>query len=244
MTSSLRNIYLFQRLSDARLHEVEAALKRRSLQPGEVLFEMGDPGDALIIVEEGEIAIYAPDDDHPGEEPPLRLFGPDEALGEMSLIDHQPRSLSARAAGGPAVVRLLALEDFRRFLAEDPDLAMAVMEGLSDRIRYTTDFLTEVREWVERVSAGDYEHTPDPNEASSYDDEALSTLAQDFATMATRVKQREERLKREIVKLQIEIDEQKRREEVETITNTDFFMDLKSKASEMREAMKDDDAAE
>ncbi len=33
-------------------------------------------------------------------------------------------------------------------------MALAVMGGLSDRVRYTTQFLNEVREWVKRIAEG------------------------------------------------------------------------------------------
>src|SRR5687768_14663913 len=116
MTSALnlRKIYMFNHLSDERLAEVEAVLKRRELKAGEVLFNMDDPGDELYIVESGQVAIYAPNANNPGEEKPIRIFDQNDALGEMALIDRKPRSLSARALK-PSVIKALGLSDFQRF---------------------------------------------------------------------------------------------------------------------------------
>ena len=59
----LKNIQLFNRLPDETLAGIYSNLKSRSLSTGEILFNQGDPGDQLIIVEEGKIAIFAPVDD-------------------------------------------------------------------------------------------------------------------------------------------------------------------------------------
>src|SRR5574341_288149 len=257
-TFSLRNIYLFAHLSDARLSQIAPVLERRTLKKGDVVFNRGDAGDALFLVEQGQLAIFAPDPANPGEEKPIRLFHKEDALGEMALIDHQPRSLSARAEQD-SVVLVLKDSDFRRFVSEDADLAFAVMEGLSDRIRYTTDFLGEVRAWVGKVTQGEYQNEAFVSEVQGwvkqiaegqydeamqaparYRDETLARLAADFAHMAARVKEREDELKREIVQLKIQIDESKRAEEVNRIQQSEFFQSLQAKARQMRQSDSDD----
>jgi len=73
----------------------------------------------------------------------------------MALIDRRPRSLSARTVE-PTHLLVLRGDSFRRLVRDDPAVALAVMSGLSDRIRYTTEFLSQVRHWVGRMSAGKY----------------------------------------------------------------------------------------
>jgi CRP-like cAMP-binding protein len=259
MTSALtlRKIYMFTHLSDERLAEVEAVLKPRELKAGEVLFNMDDPGDELYIVESGQIAIYAPDATSPGNEKAIRIFDQNDALGEMALIDRKPRSLSARALK-PSLIKALGLADFQRFVQEDPAFSMSLMEGLSDRIRYTTDFLAEVKTWVGRVSSGEYNdpafvgqvrkwmqniadgnyeqhHMGDGESSNHYTDETLSALAAEFATMTAKVQQREEELKQQISELKIAIDNSRREEEVKRVTQTKNFEDLRARAKAMRE---------
>jgi len=149
------DVPLFRRLSPDRLAEVAGELETRTLDAGQILFSRGDAGDELFIVHDGCVAIFAPSPDRPGEERPLRLFRAGDLLGEMALIDGRPRSLSARAVES---THLLALsgDSFRRLVGDDPAVALAVMGGLNDRIRYTTEFLSQVRHWVGRMSAGKY----------------------------------------------------------------------------------------
>ena len=229
--TGLKTILLFNRLPETALNEVAAALKSRTLADGEVLFTMGDPGDELFIVNAGRIAIYTPNPQKPGDEHPIRIFEAGEALGEMALIDNQPRSLSARALE-PAEVLILTGDDFRRLLRAYPDMALAVMAGLNDRIRYTTDFLSEVREWIQRVAAGQY----DRRFAASkdYQDHSIESLAAEFAQMAAQVHQREEELRKEVMELRIEIDEVKRRRQTEEITETEDFKELLKQARSRR----------
>jgi hypothetical protein len=136
---------------------------------------------------------------------------------------------------------------------EDSDLAFAVMYGLSDRIRYTTEFLNEVRSWVGRVTQGDYasdnfldevrgwvqQVTEGEYEESfqpvKYKDQTLATLAAEFAKMAAKVQEREKELQREIAQLKIEVNEAKRSEEVAEIKESEYFRSLQAQVKAMRE---------
>jgi CRP-like cAMP-binding protein len=252
-TASLRNNYLFSHLSDQRLSEVEASMKSRQLQAGEILFNMGDPGDELYIVADGKIAIYAPDTQSPGKEKPIRIFEKDEALGEMAVIERKPRSLSARAVE-PSRVLAFGVDAFRSLIQEEPEMAFAVMKDLSDRIRYTTNFLNEVRTWVGRVTNGEYSENADfadevrgwmsniaqgdyesaEKAAAAYRDETLSTLAAEFAHMAAEVKHREDALRQEIVELQIQIDEEKRKLDLSRVKSAMNLDAIREQAARLR----------
>src|SRR4030042_2744683 len=96
LETTLKQMTMFSQLPNAALAEIAAALQPRRLAAGEILFNQGDPGNELIIVEEGSIAIFVPTEGAPGEGQPIRIFRPGELLGEMALIDRKPRSASAR----------------------------------------------------------------------------------------------------------------------------------------------------
>ncbi len=52
--------------------------------------------------------------------------------------------------------------------------------------------------------------------------------------MVTKVREREESLKKQVVEMQISIDEAKRAREVEEITNSEFFTELQEEAQMIR----------
>ena len=105
MTISLGSMALFAELPPEAHAEVLAALHPRRYPAGTIIFNQGDPGDELLIVEDGEIAIFAPTTG-PAVGQAIRIFKPGDVLGEMALIDQQPRSLSARAESDAAVLAL------------------------------------------------------------------------------------------------------------------------------------------
>jgi class 3 adenylate cyclase/CRP-like cAMP-binding protein len=228
----LRNVPMFERLSDDVLSEVEGALRLRSFEAGEVLFNQGDPGDGLFIVRTGRVAIYTPDAEHDGDERPIRIFEAGEVLGEMALIDDQPRSLSARALEESTVL-VLSGDEFRRLLARQETLALGVMAGLNERIRYTTDFLGEMRQWVQRIGAGEYDRALASDR--TYEDRSIAALAAEFARMAVQVKEREEALRRQVRRLSIQIDQAKKDRQVEEIVESDYFQSLRAQAKKLRE---------
>ena len=233
MNEALKKIDLFQPLPDEILERVSASLNRRSLEAKEILFNLGDPGDELIIVESGQIAIYAPTPGDPKAGQAIRLFQPGDVFGEMALIDQKARSLSARAEI-PSTILTLGREEFLGLLQENNDMVLGVMGGLNDRIRYTTDFLSQVRDWVQRIANGNYQAEDILKSSDQYQDKTLVTLAAEFAQMASRVQEREEELRKEVALLRIEVDETKRRAEVAKITASEEFLSLKEKAKLMR----------
>jgi methyl-accepting chemotaxis protein len=68
----------------------------------------------------------------------------------------------------------------------------------------------------------------------------IGRLAQVFDQMARQVRAREERLKRQIKELSVQIDPGKRRRQVSEITETDYFRDLQRRASELRGGSRED----
>jgi len=68
----------------------------------------------------------------------------------------------------------------------------------------------------------------------------IGRLAEVFDQMARQVRAREERLRREIKELSVQIDPDKRRRQVSEITETDYFRDLQRRAAELRGGGRDD----
>jgi hypothetical protein len=56
--------------------------------------------------------------------------------------------------------------------------------------------------------------------------------------MAEQVKVREQRLKEQVRSLKVEVDQERRRKEVQEVTDSDFFRDLEGRAAEMRRRAK------
>jgi CRP-like cAMP-binding protein len=94
---------------------------------GSVIFEEGAPGNEMFGVIEGEVEIRTP-------RGAVFKLGPDDTFGEMSIVDHSPRSATALAITDAK----LAVIDQRRFLFlvhETPMFALQVMGNMAQRLR-------------------------------------------------------------------------------------------------------------
>ena len=76
--------------------------EQRKLVKGQILFEEGDAGTEAFLISSGAIEIYR----RGAIEQSLATLGPGELLGELSLIDDQPRAASARAADNSVLIVL------------------------------------------------------------------------------------------------------------------------------------------
>jgi methyl-accepting chemotaxis protein len=94
--------------------------------------------------------------------------------------------------------------------------------------------LTQV---AELIGEGDYDQDLSSLSKGRFRDE-ISTLSDVFKIMVDKVYQREQKLRRQVEELRIEIDEVKRAKQVEEIVETDFFRELRTKAQTMRERSK------
>ena len=65
-------------------------------------------------------------------------------------------------------------------------------------------------------------------------EDALGQLARTFVRMAREVRAREERLRREVSELRIEIDRTRQERQVAEITETDYFRSLRDRAADLR----------
>jgi DNA-binding response OmpR family regulator len=105
------------------------------------------------------------------------------------------------------------------------------------------EYLEQVGHVIDAATALEEERfDPADLETVATRDDALGVLARSFARMAGEVRAREERLRREVAELRIEIDEAKQAQRVAQITGTDYFRDLRGRAAELRRLMDEDPA--
>jgi CRP-like cAMP-binding protein len=105
-----------------------------NLKPGEVLFEEGKLGDAAYLIVEGTIQISRL---HNGKSVSLATVQRGEIIGEMSLIDHQPRMASAVAVEACKLVRISDknLKERMSKLAENDQVLHFLIKTLVRRLR-------------------------------------------------------------------------------------------------------------
>jgi CRP/FNR family cyclic AMP-dependent transcriptional regulator len=128
----LRSVPLFASFPEEPLRLLAAVTTRRSATRGSIIIAAGDPTESLFIVLSGRLKVMMSDSD--GKEVILTILGPGEFFGEMGLIDDSPRSASVVAIE-PCELMAITRRDFKKCLAENFEMAMAVMRGLVRRLR-------------------------------------------------------------------------------------------------------------
>jgi CRP-like cAMP-binding protein len=76
-------------------HESGRIADRRTYQKGALIFKDGAPGDAVYVIESGNVAIVKTN--AAGEETVLRRLGPGEVFGERAVIEKTDRTAAAIA---------------------------------------------------------------------------------------------------------------------------------------------------
>ncbi len=134
----LTQVPLFAGLSGEQLDALAVFLRRRRYPKGSVIFQQGDPGTTLYLIETGEVKLTLTSTQ--GKEVILALLGPGGFFGELSLLDGEPRSANAMAR---VACELLALEreHLLRFLESQSRASASLLAALSRRLRRTTDLV-------------------------------------------------------------------------------------------------------
>ncbi|MBU0483061.1 MAG: cyclic nucleotide-binding domain-containing protein [Proteobacteria bacterium] len=92
---ALVKVPLFDHLSKRELRIVTGIIHHRTYQEGEFVFQKGQPGAAMFIIDEGEIEIVDPDQDEKCNV--IARLGENTFFGELALLDDSPRSATAVA---------------------------------------------------------------------------------------------------------------------------------------------------
>lgn len=137
----LRAHPFFATLDAAALAQIVSRLQRRAYGAGDMIFQRGDAGDALYIVESGAVRLAR--DSAQGREFTVRLAGPGEIFGEIAIIDGVGRTTDA-AAVSPSSLLSLARRDFQASFRASPEMQDAVLGVLCGRLRATTDQLETI----------------------------------------------------------------------------------------------------
>lgn len=141
VVGSLRSIPFFAGLDEAALAQVASGMRSRRFRRGEVIFHLGDPGDALFIIVMGEVKISLPSDT--GEEAILVRLLPGDVFGELALLDGAPRSATATALT-PVESVVLPRDRFRELIANEPLVRDALLASLAGELRRLTTHVEEL----------------------------------------------------------------------------------------------------
>ena len=128
-------LFIFSVLSDADVEWLAGAGERLCLEPGANLIPLGARVDHIYFVLEGRLAVRTKSGD------PIALLESGEVIGEMSLVDPAPTTVSVDAVADSTLLRIPD-SVVRAKLAADLGFASrfyrALCVFLADRMRHAT----------------------------------------------------------------------------------------------------------
>ena len=93
-----------------------------------MIFAEGQPGDVMYVVKDGEVDVLI-------HNQVVETIGPGDVLGEMALIDQQPRSATAVARTDCQLVSINEAR-FKYLVQQTPYFAIEVMRVMARRLRH------------------------------------------------------------------------------------------------------------
>jgi len=140
--TALENSRLFNGLSPTETARLKAVAQARSYPPGAVIFEEGEEGDGVYVIESGSVAIIALVSN--GERRTLATLGAGEFFGEMAVLDNEPRSASAETRE-PTTAWFIARNDLLSLLDKSPKMAVQLVREFSLKMReFNRRYIEEV----------------------------------------------------------------------------------------------------
>jgi CRP-like cAMP-binding protein len=119
------------------------------VQPGEIIITEGDGGDYMLLIVEGYVDILKRGMRQ--EQQHMTTVGPGMTLGEMSMIDGEPRFATCIATE-PTVFAVLHRDDMAKIILDHPSLGSKILvklvSMLSARLRQTSARLLQYLEGV------------------------------------------------------------------------------------------------
>ncbi|WP_274364744.1 SLC13 family permease [Paenibacillus thermotolerans] len=148
---AIKQIEMFKDLSKLDLAKLLGKLERITLKTGDTLFEQGDPGDRMYIIEDGKLELYTLSAE--GSRQVLAVLGEGDTLGEMALLTQEPRSAAATAITDVDLY-VIDRETFDRLIEEQASLSKYFIRLLSKRLVTTNERLQQSNELrTQRVMA-------------------------------------------------------------------------------------------
>lgn len=133
---SLRAIPLFRRVLDGDLEELGTHLIERRFPKNATVVEEGLPGDYMYVIREGRVKVTKASED--GREKIMNFLEAGAFFGDMALLGNETRSASVKTLE-ESMLLALSRRDFIDLLRQSPDLALAVIEELANRLRETNE---------------------------------------------------------------------------------------------------------
>ena len=147
IAAMLEKAQMFKDLEWSQIEALSGYVELYRAAPGGVLFREGDRGDFMCIVLQGKLEVHKENTQHVDKTVSTVYAG--RSLGEMTIVDGEPRSATAVAIE-PSILAVLTQQNFLLIMREKPALSakllLKIAQLLSQRLRLTSGILVDYLE--------------------------------------------------------------------------------------------------
>ena len=126
----LRRVPLFADLPPQDLRPIAEVATEHSFEDGDAIAAQGETGDEMHVIVSGHVLVAV---DEGGATRTLAVRTVGDVIGEMAVITSRPR-MAGLVARGPVRLLSIARRPFEAILRERPEISLAVMRELCDRL--------------------------------------------------------------------------------------------------------------
>ncbi len=137
----LRKVPLFAKIEPAKLKLLAFTSERVQFAERQRFFSQGDPSDAAYVILDGQAEVLL---NTPNGEIKVAELGRNALVGEMGILGDSPRSATIMAAQPTTALRI-DKRVFLELMAQFPQMAIAVMRELANRLERTNAQLAQLR---------------------------------------------------------------------------------------------------
>jgi NTE family protein len=125
---ALRKIPILADIDAKQLNDLASAVDRQHVPAYEWLFHLGEPSDAIYVIDSGRFAAVGAD----GQV--IREMAAGDSIGDLGVISESVRSAGVKALRDGVVWRIAA-ETFSEVLANTPQLQLAMVRAMARMLR-------------------------------------------------------------------------------------------------------------
>jgi NTE family protein len=125
---ALRNVPILADIDAKQLNDLASAVDRLHIPAYEWLFRLGEPSDAIYVIDSGRFAAVGAD----GQV--IREMAAGDSIGDLGVISGSARSAGVQALRDGVVWRI-AGETFSEVLANTPQLQLAMVKAMAGMLR-------------------------------------------------------------------------------------------------------------
>ena len=143
-TNCIKIVPIFSNLTEKEMLEIASITRDKTFEKGEMVYKAGDQGEKLYVIHTGKVKIIRFTES--GKEQVIRILGPGEFMGELSLFSHEPMQDYGEVIE-KATMCVIDGPKLKELMGKYPSITFKVMEELSKRLDKAENLIENINHY-------------------------------------------------------------------------------------------------